>query len=416
MYSHVITSGITVGTGGSAGLESPIVATSAAIGSNFAQTYHLNYRDRTLMLACGVAGGIAAAFNAPITGVLFVLEVLLLDVSIGSFIPLIIAAASGALLSKIILKEGILLSFGLQSPFNYNNVPFYILLGILAGFVSLYYAKIFVRLEHRMLKIKSIYKRAITGGLLLSLLILIFPTLFGEGYESIKSLANMQPEKIFSNSILHTVFENKVAILLGVTIIMLLKVVATALTLGSGGNGGNFAPSLFVGAYLGFSYSSVLQLLGFTKVPSSNYTIVAMAGILSGVFYAPLTAIFLIAEITGGYELMIPLMIVSAISYAIVKSFQPLSMEMKRLAHSNKINTHDMDKFLLSKLELTELIENDYAIIKPEYSLQKLITIIKNSGKHTFPVVDNDDQLVGVIELNQIKDIILIQKNIMKYL
>jgi CIC family chloride channel protein len=406
IYSHVITSAITVGSGGSAGLESPIVATGAAIGSNFARTYYLSYKERTLLLACGVAGGIAAAFNAPIAGVLFALEVFLIDVNISAFIPLIIAAASGALLSKIILKEGILLYFNLQVPFNYNNVPYYIILGILAGFVSLYYAKTFTILEHKLSAIKLKYKRALIGAVLLAVLILFFPSFFGEGYTSITSLATMRPERIFEKSIIKNLFYNEWLIFIGVTLAMLFKVFAAAFTIGGGGNGGNFAPSLFVGAYLGFAFATLLHLLGVPNVPISNFTIVAMAGILSGVVYAPLTGIFLIAEITGGYELMIPLMIVAAISYIIVRAFEPVSMEMKNLVLHRNVHMHDKDKFLLSRLEVNELIETDYDLIDGNQQLPVIAGIITASKRNTFPVVDKKGRLLGIIKLINIKSIL----------
>ena len=308
MYSNAITSAITVGFGGSVGLESPIVTTGSAIGSNYSRTYHVNYKDRTLLLACGAAAGIGAAFNAPIAGVLFALEVLLADISISAFIPLIISAATGALLSKIILKEEILLSFKLTQKFDYHNVPFYIILGLLAGVMSVYYLRVFLKIETSIHhKTWSIYTKALVGGLSLSILILIFPPLFGEGYESIKTFSSLETNELFAHSVFADLITNKLAIALVIILTMLFKPIAAALTVGSGGNGGNFAPSLFVGAFLGFGFAIILSLLGFRDIPVSNFTLVAMAGILSGVFHAPLTAIFLIAELTGGYELMIPL-------------------------------------------------------------------------------------------------------------
>jgi len=331
MYSQVFTSALTVGFGGSAGLESPIVSTGAAIGSNFGSTYKLNYKDRTLLLAAGAAGGIAGAFNAPIAGVLFALEVILVDISISAFIPLLIAAASGALLSKIILHESSLLFFKLKQPFDYNNVFLYIVLGLLAGVTSLYYVNFFDKVETRFSKIKSGFAKWLIGGISLAFLFALFPSLFGEGYESIKALSEFRPEDLFKDSIVLGLISNKWILLIFIALTLLLKSVAAAITLGSGGNGGNFAPSLFVGAYLGFVFSLFLILIGFDAIPVSNFTIVAMAGILSGVFHAPLTAIFLIAEITGGYELIIPLMIVSSISYVIVKRFHPESLDVKRL-------------------------------------------------------------------------------------
>ena len=404
MYSHIITSGITVGFGGSAGLESPIVSTGAAIGSNFSRVNKLNYKDRTLLLAAGAAGGIAGAFNSPIAGILFALEVILVDISISAFIPLLIAAASGALVSKIILQEHILLNFRLQQPFNYYNVPLYVVLGIMAGFVSLYYVNVFSKTEKRLHKVKSKTLKWFAGGILLAALISVFPSLFSEGYESIKSLAEVKPEDLFKQSVLNEFVSNKWVVFVLVALTMLLKAFATGITLGSGGNGGNFAPSLFVGAYLGFTFSYFLQLTGVVDIPVSNFTIVAMAGILSGVFHAPLTAIFLIAEITGGYELIIPLMIVSSISFIIVKRFHPESMDIKRLKERGTIISEDKDTSILGRIDIESMIEHDFAVLHPDDKLREVIQQIKHTKRNTFAVVDSDYKLVGLIQLNSIRE------------
>jgi CIC family chloride channel protein len=404
MYSHVITSGLTVGFGGSAGLESPIVSTGSAIGSNFAKTYKLSYKDRTLLLAAGAAGGIAGAFNAPIAGVLFALEVILVDMSIGAFIPLLIAAASGALLSKIILNETDLLFFRLKQPFDYNNVPFYIILGLLAGVISLYYVNFFDKVESRFCKIKSGFSKWLIGGITLAFLFALFPSLFGEGYESIKSLAELKAPDLYKNSMLITLITDKWSLLFFLTLTLLLKVVATGITLGSGGSGGNFAPSLFVGAYLGFIFSFLLNEMGFENIPVSNFTIVAMAGILSGVFHAPLTGIFLIAEITGGYELIIPLMIVSSISYIIVKYFHPESLDVKRLKARGAIVSDNKDTSILSKIDTEEMIEMDFATIHFKATLRDIVETIKHSKRNTFPVVKKNNKLLGIIYLDNIRE------------
>ena len=403
VYSHIITSGLTVGFGGSAGLESPIVSTGAAIGSNYSKRYKLNYKDRTLLLAAGAAGGIAGAFNSPIAGVLFSLEVVLVDINITAFIPLLIAAASGALLSKIILNENMLLYFRLKQPFNYYNVPFYIILGLLAGIISLYYVNFFDAVETKFRKVKSKYGRWIIGGVLLVILFAFFPSLFGEGYDSIKSLSELKPELLFKNSVVGSYIHSPWTILLFITGTMLLKAFAAGVTLGSGGNGGNFAPSLFVGAYLGFIFAFLLQLLGFTNIPVSNFTIVAMAGILSGVFHAPLTAIFLIAEITGGYELIIPLMLVSSISFIVVKYFHPVSSDVKKLLKKGTIISDDKDTSILGKIDILSMIENDFSIIHPEDNLRSIVESIKNSKRNTFPVVNKNKRLVGIIQLDNIR-------------
>jgi CIC family chloride channel protein len=404
VYSHLITSGITVGFGGSAGLESPIVSTGSAIGSNFSRINRLNYKERTLLLAAGAAGGIAGAFNSPIAGVLFALEVILIDISITAFIPLLIASASGALVSNILLRENILLSFHLQQPFNYLNVPFYILLGILAGLVSLYYVNFFGKIEHRLKQIKSPVFKWLIGAASLAILIAFFPSLFGEGYDSITYLSEIKPGSLFYDSIVGRFISSNWVVFVFISLVMFFKAIAAGVTIGSGGNGGNFAPSLFVGAYLGFAFAYLMILLGFDNIPISNFTIVAMAGILSGIFHAPLTAIFLIAEITGGYELIIPLMLVSSISYVVVKRFHPVSMDVKRLRERGTIVSEDKDTSILSKINLPEIIEHDFALIHPEDKLRSIITVIKHSRRNTFPVVSKNNMFVGIIQLDSIKE------------
>lgn len=406
MYSHVVTSAVTVGFGGSAGLESPIVTTGAALGSNYARTYHLGYKDRVLLLACGAAAGIAGAFNSPIAGVLFALEVLLVEVTISAFIPLIVAAAVGALCSKIILQEGILLSFKLQEPFNYENVPFYMILGLLAGLGSVYYARVFTGIESFFVRKKQErFKMALIGGLSLACLILFFPTLFGEGYNSIMTLAEMKPEQLMHNSILSSFAGNEWFLLIFIGVVMMMKVVAASITINSGGNGGNFAPSLFVGAYLGYFFARLLNMTGIAKIPESNFTIVGMAGILTGVFHAPLTGIFLIAEITGGYDLMIPLMIVSAISYMVVKYFEPLSMDAKKLAKKGHVLMQNKDMTILSSLRTEKIIETDFQKISPEATLRELTEVVAHSARNIFPVIDGNNRLVGIITLDNIREI-----------
>ncbi len=407
MYAQIITSSLTVGFGGSAGLEAPIVITGAAFGANYSKTYRLTHKERTLLLACGIAAGIGAAFNAPIAGVLFALEVLLIDITIAAFTPLIIASATGALISKIILRGDILLSFQLQQPFNYNNVPFYVLLGVLAGFISVYHSRIFSKIEGLFSKSpKRIYINVIIGGLALAGLIFLFPALFGEGYQSIKTLSTLHPEDLLDKSVFQGYKDNAWIVLGFIGILVFLKAIATGLTLGSGGNGGNFAPALFVGSYLGFFISRCLNMLNISNLPESNFTLVGMAGILSGLYHAPLTAIFLIAEITGGYTLMIPLMIVSSISYAISKYFEPFSMDTKTLGASGKIFTDDRDHNILTTINTSNLIETNFQKIAPNETLGDLIKVIAKSQRNIFPVVDEEDKLLGIIFLDKIREII----------
>ncbi len=407
MYAQIVTSSLTVGLGGSAGLESPIVITGAAFGSNYAQNYKLPYKDRTLLIGCGVAAGISAAFNAPIAGVLFAIEVLLVDVSISAFTPIMISAATGALVSAILLDETILLSFKTQQTFDYHNIPFYIILGVLTGLVAIYYARNFQKTEHYFSHLKmSPYKKALFGASLLALLIFIFPTLFGEGYESIKTLSENDPGKLLENTLFSRYQNNSWVLLIFVGLTMMVKVFASGLTLGSGGNGGNFAPALFLGSYLGYFFSKLVNMTGLANLPVSNFTMVGMAGILSGLFHAPLTAIFLIAEITGGYGLMIPLMIISSISFAISKRFEKHSLDVKGLAKKGHAFTSNKDSNILSTLDIDTIIQTDYLTVAPEESLSKLVDLISHSNQVVFAVINNEKDLLGIVHFNDIREII----------
>ena len=403
MYAQIITSSLTVGMGGSAGLESPITITGAAFGSNFAQNYRLSYKDRTLLLACGVAAGIAAAFNAPIAGVLFAIEVVLMDVSITAFIPIMISSATGAIVSAILLKDEILFTFSKQLDFDYHNLPFYILLGVVSGFVSINYARTFRKIEHyfEKSKLKPI-RKAFFGAFLLAILIFFFPTLFGEGYESIKMLANTNPQQILDNTVLQSFKDNIWILLLFVGATMLIKVYATSITIGSGGNGGNFAPSLFVGSYLGFVVATFFNQIGF-KLPVINFTLVGMAGILSGLFHAPLTAIFLIAEITSGYSLMVPLMIVSSISFAISKRYEPYSFDIKNLAAKGDVFTDDRDRNILSGITPSNLIQTNIQTLKLSNSLEELVAKISSHNQTVFPIVNDKNELIGMVNFEEVR-------------
>ncbi|WP_116788408.1 chloride channel protein [Flavobacterium psychrotrophum] len=407
MYAQIITSSLTVGLGGSAGLESPITVTGAAFGSNFARKYKLHKKDRILLLACGVAAGIAAAFNAPIAGVLFAIEVVLTDVSISAFIPIMISAATGALVSTIVLNQEVLLSFRSRQEFDYHNIIFYILLGILAGFVSLYHAKAFQKVERHFhkLRIKG-YRKALYGAIPLALLIFFFPTLFGEGYESIKTLSTPHPEVLLDNTLLEGFQKSPWILLLFIGLTMFIKAFATGLTLASGGNGGNFAPSLFVGSYLGFAVAKFFNLTGLTHLPVGNFTLVGMAGILSGLFHAPLTAIFLIAEITGGYNLMVPLMIVSSISYAVSKQFETYSMDVKDLAFKGQVFTSDKDRNVLSSIDIMEVICTDLPTLSPNQKPEDVIALLANSNHSHFAVTDDKNRLLGVVDFDKIRHLI----------
>ncbi len=407
MYSQIITSSLTVGLGGSAGLESPITITGAAFGSNFARKYKLHKKDRILMLACGVAAGIGAAFNAPIAGVLFAIEVVLADVSITAFIPIMIAAATGALTSTIILDEEILLTFRQRQEFDYHNIIYYIILGVLAGFVSLYHAKMFQKVEGHFSRLKiGGYRKALYGAIPLAVLIFLFPTLFGEGYESIRILSSTNPETLLDNTLLENVKSKEWILLLFISLTMLIKAIATGLTLASGGNGGNFAPSLFVGSYLGFIVAKFFNLIGISHLPIANFTLVGMAGILSGLFHAPLTAIFLIAEITGGYNLMVPLMLVSSISFAVSKQFETYSMDVKHLANKGDVFTSDKDRNVLSSIDVMEVVVTDIPTVSPLAKADDIVQLLANSKYDHFAVTDDRNRLMGIIDFNIIRGIV----------
>jgi len=407
-YLHVITSAITVGVGGSVGLESPIVATGSAIGSNIGRINQISYRDRSLMIACGAAAGIAAVFNAPIAGVIFAIEVLMVETVVSYFIPLIISAVIGALCSKIILQESTLFNFYLTQNFNYKFVPYYILLGLLSGFTSLYYARSFKNTEHSLHNWNiNRYQKAFFGGFMLLVLCYMLPPLFGEGYVSIKQVATGEIGRTTRKSLIFAYAGENWTLLIYAISVVLLKPVAAGITIGSGGNGGNFAPSLFVGAFLGFSFSRLINSFGWVDVPEGNFSLAAMAGVLSGVMYCPLTAIFLIAEITNGYELFIPLMIVSSISYSIVKHFEPYSMETKQLALKGEIFTHKKEQNILSTISLQEMLNENFTTLSISSTLADLIAVINESNATVFAVDDDQHYFAGIIDLNDVKNLIL---------
>lgn len=406
MYAQIITSSLTVGLGGSAGLESPITITGAAFGSNFAQKYKLSQKDRILLLACGVAAGIAAAFNAPIAGVLFAIEVVLTDVTITAFIPIMISAATGALVSTVVLNEEVLLSFKQEQNFDYHNILYYVLIGVLAGLVSVYHARRFQQIEAYFARMKHTgYRKALYGAIPLAMLIFMFPTLFGEGYETIKILSSDSGEVLLKNTVLEQFKDNGWVLLMFVGATMFLKAFATGLTLASGGNGGNFAPSLFVGSYLGYFVAKFFSLIGMENIPVGNFTIVGMAGILSGLFHAPLTAIFLIGEITGGYNLMVPLMIVSSISFAVSKQFENYSMDVKHLARKGDVYTTDKDKNILSGIDILSVIDTDLKTLSPDQKPDDVIALLSGTKQSVFAVVDERNRLTGMIDFDAIRHV-----------
>jgi len=404
MYSQMVQSAITVGLGGSAGLESPIAVTGAAIGSNYARTYRLSYKERTLLLAAGATAGIASAFNAPIAGIMFAFEILLTGVVFTDFIPLVVAAVCGSLLSRILLQEDILFRFYTREAFNYKNVPYYLALGIVTGLYARYFVVISQNVEHFIKGLRmSRLRKAMFGGAVLSFLCVLFPPLFGEGYETVKAFTGGNTLSIIENSLFRYFEVREWTIIIFLILICLLKAFATSFTIFSGGNGGNFAPSLFAGGTVGFLFAVICQHLGFEGVPVTNLVLVGMAGAMSGVLYAPLTAIFLIAESSSGYDLFIPLMIVSVISYLIAKWFSPISPELKSLADQGKIFTNKHDENLLFSLNTKNFIDFNSQIINEDAPVNELFDAVKNGDKNIFAVVNDFKVLRGILTLDDIR-------------
>lgn len=404
MYSQIVQSAITVGLGGSAGLESPIAVTGAAIGSNYAQTYRLTYKERTLLLAAGATAGIASAFNAPIAGIMFAFEILLTGVVFTDFIPLVVAAVCGSLLSRVLLQEDVLFRFYAREAFNYRNVPYYLVLGIITGLYARYFVVVSQKVEHFIKGLQmSRLRKAMFGGAVLSLLCVLFPPLFGEGYETVKAFTNGDTHKIIENSLFRYFEIKDLTIIIFLVLVLLLKAFATSFTIFSGGNGGNFAPSLFAGGTVGYLFAIICQQIGFTEVPITNLVLVGMAGAMSGVMYAPLTAIFLIAESSFGYDLFIPLMIASILSYLIAKWFSPISPELKSMADQGKIFTNKHDKNLLFSLKTEEFIDPYSQTIQENAPIDDLFKLVKNGDKNIFAIVDDQKTLRGILTMDDIR-------------
>ena len=404
MFDQVLTSSITVGLGGSTGLEAPLVLTGASFGSNFAQTYRLSVKDRLLLIACGIAAGIAAAFNAPIAGVLFASEVLLIDFSINALVPVIISAASGALVSKVLLNQGVILNFKEVGDFNYWNLPFYLLLALLTGIFAVYHVRVFPKVEKVFSHgISSFWFRTIFSGLLVSLMIFTFPPLFGEGYQFILELASGHGDELFKNSWIQVVLDNHWGFLLAILGMILFKSFATAITIGGGGNGGNFAPSLFIGAYLGFLVADFVNSISKLQLPVANFTMVGMSGLLAGIYHAPLTAIFLIAELTNGYSLIIPLMIVSSISFVISKYFEPYGMDLKSLVNRKTPTAGDRDFTLLIQLDVKEVIDTNFTPIPSSMSLSDFVPIMARTMDPYYPVIDHKGLFQGFVLVDEVR-------------
>ena len=406
-WSSMLASSFTVGLGGSVGLEAPIVLTGASIGSNIGHLLRLNYRTVVLLVGCGAAGAIAGIFKAPIAALIFVFEVLMLDLTTWSMVPLLIASVTAATVSYFFLGKEVVFSFTISEPFVFNNLPFYILLGLFTGMVSLYFTWMNMWTEHTIGRVKNTFARVAIGGTMVSILIFIMPQLFGEGYTTLKTLLTGHSTELFNGTIFENILSRHSSIIILLFLMLVIfKVVAMALTTGSGGVGGIFAPALFVGAMSGIMLTKVVNGITNAGISEHNFTLVGMAGVMSGVMHAPLTAIFLIAEITGGYDLFIPLIITSTISYVTILGFERQSIYTKRLAKRGELITHHKDKAVLSILKLKDVLENDFQKVRVEGKLADLVTAISKSRRNLFPVVNDEGELVGVINMDDVRDII----------
>ena len=405
MLSRLVTSTLTVGFGGSVGLEAPIVLTGSAIGANVGTEAHLHYRQRTLMIGCGSAGAVSAIFDSPIAGVIFAIEVILTEVNINKFIPLLIASVCGSIVSMLLLQEESLFRFELTDAFIASDVPYYIGLGIFCGIIAVYFTRTHYYLENKIQQIESSWKRILIGGVGLGVLIYLFPPMYGEGYNSIKTLISDGGASILNRSPFFQHESNEWFVVAFLAALIIIKAIASSLTIGSGGSGGVFAPSLFIGGITGFLYARIMSLTGLGTISTTNFALVGMCGIMSGVLHAPLTGIFLIAEITDGYTLFVPLMIVSAIAYSTIYYFEPHSIYTKHLIEKGDLIQGNHDKQLLSLLNIRSMIERDFKTIHPEATLGELVQEVKVSNRNIFPVVNSECNLVGIIYLDDIRQL-----------
>ncbi len=409
MWSSIIGSGLTIGFGGSVGAEAPIVLTGAAIGSNLAKAFRLDQKTMMLMIGCGAAGAIGGIFKAPIAGLVFTLEVLMMDLTMTSVAPLLISSVTATAISYILTGTDPMFPLDTAEPFLVNRIPWYLVLGVVCGLISLYFTRGMNKLEQWFKHtIRSMWAKLLIGGVVLSVLIYIFPPLYGEGYDVIRQLINGDSMSAIQNSPLeHNEWAARNGHWLLLTyfgFIVLFKIVASVATNGAGGVGGIFAPSLFMGAITGFLTARIMNMSGL-MVPEANFALVGMAGLMSGVMHAPLTGIFLIAELTGGYHLFMPLMIVSVISYLTIMLFEPHSLYAMRLAQKGELLTHNKDRNVLTLLKMDSVLETDFITIFPDMTLGELVKVISESHRNIFPVIDHEGHLKGILLLDEVRNI-----------
>jgi len=406
IFSSLTGGMLTAGFGGSIGLESPIISTGAAIGSNLGRIFKADYKTVTLLLACGSSGAIAAIFNTPIAGVIFALEVLLIDLSRFSLIPLLVASVSGAIIPRIFSNPEVLFNIGVLDKFELSDIPFFVIFGIIAGALSYYFTDVFFYIKNKFNKIKKIRNRLLIGSISLGVLIFIFPPLFGEGFSTIRLILSGDFYKIIDNSIFHSIDRSAYVLIAFFLLLVLLKVFAVSITVSAGGVGGIFAPSLFMGAAFGFVFAHAINIMDIgIHLSERNFAFVGMAALLGGILQAPLTGIFMIIEITVGYELIVPLMLTTTVSYIISKALQPNSIFTKELAQSGELITHHKDNAVLTFMELHNIIESDFIEIHPEDSLREIVKVVSKSKRNIFPVVTDEKKLFGILLLDDIREI-----------
>ncbi|MDA3880291.1 MAG: chloride channel protein [Prolixibacteraceae bacterium] len=410
LFSSIITSALTVGFGGSVGLEGPTVATGAAIGSQLSRFFRLEYKYVVLMLACACSGAMAAIFKAPIAAIVFAVEVIMIDLTTFSLIPLLLASASAVLTSYLFLGMDVLYPFEVQSTFILNDIPFYVVLGILAGIVSVYFIKMYMAIEKIFSKMKKATVRLLVGGLTIGTLIFVFPSLYGEGYEAINSGLAGDVSYLFENPLFEPFNDNLYLILGLLFLVIIFKVIATSATFGAGGVGGIFAPTLFTGVNTGLFFALFTKnILGF-NLNVSNFALIGMAGLIAGVLHAPLTGIFLIADISGGYKLFVPLMITATFSYITVKAFTKNSVYTFQLALRKQLVTHHKDKHVLSIMNVPDLIEKDFVILNSNDTIRNLVDAISVSHRNLFPITDHEGIMVGMLKMDDVRHLIFKQE------
>ena len=407
-YSSLIASAVTIGFGGSVGAEAPIVLTGSAIGSSLGRVFKLEHRTLMLLVGCGAAGAVAGIFKAPIAGLVFTLEVLMFDLTMSSLLPLLITSVTAATLSYIVTGTEAMFKFNLSEPFVLGRIPYVILLGVCCGLVSLYFTRAMNAAEELFRRLRTPLRKFIVAAIVLSALIFLFPPLYGEGYDTIELLLNGKTAADWNTVMDHSLFYGHGRLLLiYLLLIVLFKVFACSATNGGGGCGGIFAPSLYLGCIVGFIFSHYSNHFTSTLyLPENNFALMGMAGVMSGVMHAPLTGVFLIAELTGGYDLFLPLLIVSVSAYLTIIAFEPHNIYAMRLARKGELLTHHKDKAMLSLMSLEGVIETDFSIVSPDMTLGQLVKAIATSRRNLFPVVDSEGKLIGIVALDNIRNII----------